>query len=282
MPVDTLRDEIAAARGYVRCRHVAVLSGVAPRSVYAWPAEHLTVAGTRYYKWEAVLSFLGEDAIELLGLPVDARVALQRAAELETEGKMVFAHHDFQCGDPNPKNELLHCTKPAGHDGFHHAAFADGSVSPEWGPKLSSLKRMSAAKAKKLKDQNIVHPHAVEADVPDPEHLYLPHVDARSKYMGKAVKMTPKKIEALPEYSWRLPAPTTMQGKKWRANRNIQQPNGAPEWWQGEWVVVDGEAAVRWCCVQLDMPHPEKILPAYAESDPVTEDQFIDDVKGKG
>jgi hypothetical protein len=258
-----------------------VVSGVGPKTIYNWPAKYLVVNGVRYYDWSGVLQFVGTDAIELLDLPMDAREVVQRASDLETAGKMLHASHAFHCGDPNPNQSKVHCTKPPGHVGFHQALFSDGSHSTEWGPKLASLKRMSAAKAKKQKPP---HPYTVEADVPDPACPYLPHIDVRSKFMGKTVKLVQSAIDTLPEYSWRLPAPTTMGGGKWRANRNVQQPNGPQEWWQGQWVVNPEhvDSVVQWCNIQLIFKHEEKVLPDYQEGVVVTEDQFIEDKKGKG
>ena len=272
----TKRDMLGAKKGYLRKRHVALLLGVDPRTVFNLPAAHILVGNSRYYQWTSVLAALTPETLELLELPETSVEALVQALALEDGGKMLLAEHTFQCGDPNPLDASIHCTKPEGHKGFHQTTFSDNTTSAEWGPTYTSMQRMSANKAQKLKAANVDHPHVREADVSDPTAPDLPHVDSRSKFMGRAVKLTQDKLDALPEYSWRIPKVATMQGQKWKANRNIQQPHGPKEWWVGEHMVLDDQMAVRWCCVQLDIKHPEKILPDFVESDPVLEEQFIE------
>ena len=243
------------------------------------------VQGTQYFKWSEILKHFTPDAIKMLKLPKDPTKALERAGELDEQGQIMHAREPWYpnpgeyCGDPHPTDPSLVCMRTKRHRSYHYARFADGSTSCDWGPSYTTMQRKSAKKAQKLREAGIAHPHAKETDVANPAYPNLPHMDSRSKYMGRPIKMKQVKIDELPEYSWRIPRVETMQGGKWKANRNILQPHGPKEWWQGEHITTNGELEVRWCCIQLDIVHPEKVLPEYTESEPVTEDQFITGTK---
>lgn len=282
MIVVSLRDRLAAKHGFLRARHIAIITAAPVHKVYYWGVKAKDVQGRKYFNWAEIRARFTPGAIEILDLPADATVALERAEALDTEGQLLhsreawYPNPDERCGDPHPNDPHLVCTRHVRHKSFHCTRFYDGSTSSVWGPTYTTMQRTNANRAQKLRERGSIHPHASEADVINPEHPNLPHMDIRSKYMGRPIKLTQDKIDELVEYSWRIPKVTTMQGLKWKANRNILQPHGPKEWWQGEHITSEGELEIRWCCIQLDIQHPEKVLPAYTEGAPITEDQFID------
>lgn len=274
--ISSRKDDLVALQGYVRVKYIALLTAISTPAVRNWSVPSLAISHAHYYKWTDVLDYIGAPAAKALDLPATAQEAVGRgrsAAKTEIpEFKIAVAMRDRSLCKAMHPDGLGECAKSFGHVGPHQLVRIEEGTrkeGPEW--KVISVEETAKAnphmahnfdqeskkiaedaagiphEGKRRKKKVIFAPGEIVTETPElAAYEGLPHTHPASKFLGKPIRRPQKFIDALPDFSEGLPSPSMILRRKWRANRDIHDPDKLPDWWQGEYVRVDNELYVRW------------------------------------